>query len=133
MKHDITILFPLQAIQPTALITGSFVVNPELANDIDIVLLYDEKLYDKLVNIGFHQTNKDEYLPDLTLLTTWRFNNYNLIVVKDEPAFTLWRVFTNIISSGLFDVSKKEIRVALHTLIKQAYQQKVKLPIDIEH
>lgn len=134
MQHDITILFPLQAlVHPNPLlITGSFVVTPEIAHDIDVVMIYNNHLYQDLEGMGFHQTNKEEYLPDPTLVSTWRFNDYNVIVVKDTLAHTLWQAFTNIISDDTFDFTLKEDRITLHEHIKQAYPRKVKNQIDFE-
>lgn len=126
MTHDDYILMVLNSIDANYLITGSYLTNPDTANDIDVVLVYDEILHTVLSAKGFVRTNKADYKKGggaATIRSTWRFNNYNVIVVHNREALALWRAFSNIISNDPAFFTNKETRIKLHETITKGYKE----------
>lgn len=116
----------LSGIQPDYSVTGSYLTNPDTANDIDVVLVYDDTLHATLSNRGFVRTNKADYKKGggaATIRSTWRFNNYNVIVVHNREALGLWRAFSNILLDNPTNYINKESRIKLHELITKGYKE----------
>lgn len=126
MKHDDEIYLQICNLDHNAFITGSFLVNPEKANDIDMVLVFNNELHDKLVKLDFTRSDGSYNNSNSahTLMSVWRKGNYNIIVVKDLVAAALWQAFSNIISSDYYDFSDKKERVKLHEQITKSYSYK---------
>jgi hypothetical protein len=125
MKHDPQFLVLLGLISPDWFVTGSYLVDPETANDIDIVLVHDKDLNTKLFAIGCNKSNNEKYKKGggaKTIRSTWRRGQYNIVVVHDEMAAALWRAFSNIISHKDYQFTDKEARIYLHELITKDYK-----------
>ncbi len=125
MKHDEHFLFLLSLITPDYFVTGSYLIDPDKANDIDIVLVHNKELDVKLFALGCEKTNKEKYKLGggaATIRSTWRKNDYNIIVVHDNIAAALWKAFSNILSNPDYEFSLKEERIKLHELITKDYK-----------
>lgn len=126
MTHDDYVLMTINTLCDRYFITGSYLVDPEKANDIDLVIRHQDDINDKIRDLGFYRSGK-EYKKSAsgnTLKSVWRKDKYNLIVVRDEIAFALWRAFSNIISNDKENYTEKSSRVKLHELITEHYSYK---------
>lgn len=125
MTHDDYVLMIINKLCPRSFMTGSYLVNPDKANDIDIVVLYRDGINEEIKALQFEKIGK-EYKKSpsgITLKSVWRRDKYNLIVVKDEIAFALWKAFSNIISADKNNYMEKESRIRLHELITLSYKE----------
>lgn len=125
MQHDMNSWLLLSLISPKLFVTGSYLVNPETANDIDVVMVYDKDIDTKLNVSGCKRTNNEKYKLGggaKTIRSTWRYGDYNIIVVHDEMAAALWRAFSNIISHKDYQFTDKKDRIYLHELITKDYK-----------
>lgn len=122
MEHDYEILNEvINLSNGKMLITGSFIVSPENAKDIDIVLVdIESKLLEER---GYERRDNEYHLnKDRTLLSVWRKNNYNLIVVKNNTAFLLWKAATKLLVSSPWDYEDKSDRTYMFDNIKSVYE-----------
>lgn len=125
MKHDDRFLLLLGLVTPDWILTGSYLVNPDTANDIDIVLVHDDELDLKLYALGCEKTNKAKYDKGggaKTIRSTWRRGDYNIIVVHDKIAAALWSAFSNVIAHKDYQFTNKKDRIYLHELITKDYK-----------
>lgn len=126
MTHDDYVLMTINKLCPRSFITGSYLVDPDKANDIDIVVIYKDGIDEEIKALKFEKTLGKEYNRSpsgVTLKSVWRKDKYNLIVVKDEIAFALWKAFSNIISADKNNYMEKESRIRLHELITLSYKE----------
>lgn len=125
MQHTPEIYEELMSLPNRPFMTGSYIVNPDKANDIDIVLLNSPDLHKTLRDMGFVQGwgSYKESRSSHTLASTWRKNQYNLLVAKDIISYTMWEVFTNIISHPDYPLEVKSDRVKLHEIITSSYKE----------
>jgi hypothetical protein len=126
MKRDYAIELSLMANGVSFITTGSFLVNKDTANDIDLVVVYSKYLNKVLLDQGFVQTNNKDYKKGggaPTIDSTWRKGSYNIIVVHDIIAFALWAAFSNIISNKEYEFTDKSARIKLHELITSNYKE----------
>ena len=125
MTHDDYVLMIINKLCPRSFMTGSYLVNPDKANDIDIVVLYRDGINEEIKALQFEKTGK-EYKKSpsgITLKSVWRRDKYNLIVVKDEIAFVLWKAFSDVISHNKEQYKEKQSRIDLHELITLSYKE----------
>jgi vacuolar-type H+-ATPase subunit F/Vma7 len=125
MQHDENVWLLLGLISANRFVTGSYLVNPETANDIDVVMVYDKDIDTKLYAIGCKRTNNEKYKLGggaATIRSTWRKGDYNIIVVHDKIAESLWHAFSNIISHKDYQFIDKKDRIYLHELITKDYK-----------
>lgn len=105
------------------IVTGSFLVNQQTAKDIDIVIKWNVDIHDKLIAMGAENTNIKGYKGRAkTLESTWRFGDYNILVVKDDIAYALWQAFSNVIAHEEYAFVEKSDRIKLADFILGAYK-----------
>ncbi len=124
MKHDQNLFTRIVGVLGWRFIlTGSFIVNMDTANDIDLVFVWNENIHEKLLAIGAENTNIKGYKGKAkTLESTWRLGVYNILVVKDEIAFALWGAFSNVIKEEEYAFVDKADRIKLADKIFGAYR-----------
>lgn len=128
-QHNYDIFLPLIHLNIRSHITGSYLVNPELANDIDIAMLYYEDVERYLISLGFVQTSIKGYESKAkTLHSTYRNGVYNVLVIKDKAAYALWQAFSNVISNPAYSFTDKSDRIKLADLIMSAYIKEINDP-----
>lgn len=125
MTHDDYVLFLIGGMCPRYFITGSYLVDPEKANDVDLVVIDRTGLEKEIKALGFKRSGREyeKSASSTTLRSVWRKDQYNLIVVKDEIAFALWQAFSNIISYNKENYLNKDSRIKLHELITADYKE----------
>lgn len=106
--------------------TGSYIVDPANAKDIDFIgdLGFGPKdnpwwlkLW-KIKNAGWKQTNDERYPDNKWIKATFRKGDYNLIVPADEYQFVSWQMATDVLRNLPHLFLKKEDRVALFETIR---------------
>lgn len=123
MEHNNLILNSLIACNTFMHITGSYLITPDKANDIDVVMLDIPNLDLILKALGFTRTNLEGYKSKAkTLKSTWRKEQYNVLVVKDATAYALWKAFSNVIANKDYAFVEKADRIKLADLIMQDYK-----------
>lgn len=125
MTHDDYMLMAINALCTSSFITGSYLVDPEKANDIDVVVVYNDDIHDKIKKLGFKRSGREyeKSASSTTLKSVWRNDKYNLIVVKDEIALALWKAFSDVISNDKENYTDKNSRIKLHELITKSYKE----------
>jgi hypothetical protein len=100
-----------------AFIGGSFLVDPEVANDIDVVV--PEYSFDPtaLLGHGFHQTSQAWYQGCPELLSTWRCRNVNVLVIRDAYVVA-YQAATNVMRFRKDEFRSREARVKIHQRFK---------------
>jgi len=124
MKHNVNLFYELFGVLDwRAFVTGSYLVTPDTANDIDIVTKWNENVHAKLIGLGAINTNIKGYKGRAkTLESTWRLDVYNILVVKDDVAYALWKAFSNIITHKDYAFVNKADRIQLADFILEAYK-----------
>lgn len=123
MMHDYnTMMRIVEASKGNFLITGSFLINPEKANDIDIVIPYNNTLYDALEDWGFEFSENSLYISekDNTVIDVMRGWQYNIIIVYND-ALELWEEATEELQKNKHLYMNKKDRVEMFDKIKQNY------------
>lgn len=124
MDHNDTIFESLVECGAPLHVTGSYLITPDKANDIDVVMLNIPNLDLILKALKFKRTNLEGYKSKAkTLRSTWRKEQYNVLVVKDITAYMLWQAFSNVIANKDYAFVEKADRVKLADLIMKDYKE----------
>lgn len=102
--------------------TGSSVIGGATStSDTDIVVVYDRELDQVLRQAGWEGTD-DRMLdqgryPNTSVEECYRFNEYNIIAVKDQEAYDKWYKFTQL--ACMLYLKEKSQRVMLAQFITE--------------
>lgn len=96
--------------------TGSRLVDPERAVDIDIVILDYPDREARMAALGYERTGRDQEYPNSSLVQTYRKGDLNIIVV-DEASYPKWRKATALLVH--MQLKEKHQRVTLFQFITE--------------
>lgn len=131
MKHDYDTMFAIlkAARFNEMLITGSFLIKPKEANDINLVFkfkYYDDvenSIDERLIEIGAVYSENEAYICDRdgTIFAVMRLHQYNIIIVYDEEAYGLWKEATAELVKNPHLYMDKNDRTEMFMKIKERY------------